>query len=106
VIFLVVVEAHPDEPERTTDDQLEAGRQWLADREAEGVITEHPRAFRKTGGFMLMRAESREALLKLLSENYPLYATTDYHIWEDVIDLDEGFDIFRGWREDVKAGRR
>jgi hypothetical protein len=35
VIFLVVVEAHPDEPERTTDDQLEAGRQWLADREAD-----------------------------------------------------------------------
>ena len=53
MIFLVIVIPHPDEADRIDEATRLAGRRWLAEQEDLGVIVEHPRAFRATGGFML-----------------------------------------------------
>jgi hypothetical protein len=94
MIFLVIVIPHADEADRVDENRRLAGRQWLADQESLGVITEHPRAFRATGGFMLVDAPDRAALAAWLAP-YPLRATIDIEVYEDVVDLDEGFDVLK-----------
>ena len=94
MIFLVVVIPHPDEADRVDSATVAAGRQWLDDEETLGVIVEHPRAFRKTGGYMLVEAADQDALRAWLAP-YPLLDTIEALIFEDVVDLDEGFDVLK-----------
>ena len=93
MIFLVVVIPHPDEADRVDADTVAAARQWLADEETLGVIT-FIRSFRKTGGFMLVEAADQDALRAWLAP-YPLLDTIEALIFEDVVDLDEGFDVLK-----------
>jgi hypothetical protein len=91
VIFLVVVIPHPDEADLVDSATVAAAREWLAYEETLGVIT-YIRAFRKTGGFMLVEAKDEEALRAWLAP-YPLLDTIKALIFEDVVDLDDGFAV-------------
>ena len=94
MIFLVVVIPHPDEADRVDSATVAAGRRWLDEQQDLGIITEDPRAFRKTGGFMLVEAKDEEALRAWLAP-YPLLDTINALIFEDVVDLDDGFDVLK-----------
>jgi len=92
MIFLIIVIPHPDEADRVDDATVAAGRRWLADQQAAGIIIEDPRAFRKTGGFMLVDAADEAALDAWLAP-YPLRDTIDTVVYPDVVDLDDGFAV-------------
>ena len=78
-LWLVLVEPDPDEAQRVTADQVEAGYAWLERGLRDGYLIyansyAHEDGSPKTGGLMVAVAQDRPALVVLLS-TYPLLDT-------------------------------
>lgn len=94
----VIVRPHPDEADRVTPEQIDAGRAWLADRQAEGVIAEDPRCWAETGGDVVLYADTEEQALAVFAD-YPLGPTVDLEPHR-LVELDTGFNTLRGWQRE------
>lgn len=96
-----------DEPLVLTREQALDGLAWLKARLADGVLIDAA-AFPQTGGYMIVKADSREALDDLL-DTYPLIATVDLDINYLLPTLDDGFAVLLAAidrRERIGAVRR
>lgn len=78
-LWLVLVEPDPDEAERVTHAQIDEGLAWLERGIEEGYLADansyaNEDGTPRTGGYMIVVAEDRPALVRQLS-TYPLLET-------------------------------